>query len=185
MANAENTVSPPGGAYTEKIKSFGDLKVGDVVAVLNNGYDISDRQGDPRYTTGYYNGTISAIDNTGIIFKGPDVVDLNGKKDKNGNRPKKAGTTFRIEKKESLLIQPNDQQGYVRIYRDPVASQAAQEAARKAQEAAALKAQEAAAPATTETPAPAPVVGGRSKRRTRRKKRTRRHRKAKKSSRNV
>ena len=166
-----NTVSPPGGAYTEKIMSFDDLKVGDVVAVLNNGYDISDRQGVPRYTTGYYYGTISAIHNTGIIFKGPDVVDLNGKKDKNGNRPKKAGTTFRIEKNESLLTQPNDQQGYVRIYRNPVASQAAQEAA---------------APATTETPAPPPpVVGGRSKRRTRRKKRTRRHRKAKKSSRNV
>lgn len=55
------------------------------------------------------------------------------------------------------------------------------ESIKAAQEAAARKAQEA--PATTETPAP--VVGGRSKRRTRRKKRTRRQRKAKKSSRNV
>ena len=40
-------------------------------------------------------------------------------------------------------------------------------------------------PAQNAAQSPAPVVGGRSKRRTRRKKRTRRQRKAKKSSRNV
>ncbi len=157
----ENSVRSPGGTYTEKITSFSQLKVGDVVSVLNNNYNESEIQGSPIYSQMYYTGTITQTEPS-IIFKDPP-------KKKFASTKMTIGTTFRIEKNDGLLIQSKDVPGYVRIYRDPVATAAA-EAARKAE------ADRKAANGTAQQPN---AVGGGTKRKRRRNKKSKRRYKRK------
>lgn len=163
----ENSVRSPGGTYTEKITSFSQLKVGDVVSVLNNNYNESEIQGSPIYSQMYYTGTITQTEPS-IIFKDPP-------KKKFASTKMTIGTTFRIEKNDGLLTQI--EQGFVRIYRDPVATAAA-EAARKAEaerKAAELQQTAILQPAANGTPG----TGGGTKRKRRRNKKSKRRYKRK------
>jgi hypothetical protein len=152
----ENNVRAPGGIYTEKINSFGDLNVGDEVAVLNNGYNVSERQGSPVYSTQYHTGQITHTEPS-ITFKDPP-------KKKFGKKEMTEGTTFSILKNDSLLTQPTTEQGYVRIYRKPTAAPVV------------LQSQNATVqPAQNVTP----VGGSRTKRKRRRNKKSKRRYKSK------